>query len=348
MPMTSTLTDREGTEGSLSIDVHTHVVPSDMGNVAFAGAPRLRSDGDDHVVEIQDRPFRRVSPRAWDLDLRRADMDRDRVAMQILSPMPDLYSYWAPADAASDLCRTVNTWISNQARTDPLRFVGLGMLPMQDPDLAAGMVTEIAAAGLAGVAIGSNVEGQPLYTGLFTEVFAELEAHGLMVFVHAYRPPARTTLSRPLDANACTFPADVGLALSGLVAEGQVHHWPDLRWLFSHGGGSALASLPRLAHLRSVTGSEQPPIGGDLHRIWVDLLVYEPTLLHAAIAVYGATQVVVGSDYPFLPDRPGELADRTPGLTDEQLAALRHGNARALLHRDTVTHPGEENLHATP
>lgn len=329
-----------------AIDVHTHVVPRDLplGLTDHADLPRVVEDGSTHVVHVQGRPFRTITPAAWDLETRRADMERDGVAIQILSPMPDLYGYWDGAARADAMCDALNDWLASATRTDPSHFRAFGSVPLQDPDRAGDALHRIAAMGLAGVAIGSNVEGRPLHDPAYREFFAEAERLELAVFVHAYRPPTRQLFEDRLDANACTFPNDVGLALAGLLATGVLSAYPDLTWLFSHGGGSALLSIARLTHLRSrVAGDEQAVdwVRAALGRVFVDLLVYSPPLLQAVFDTLGETRVVVGSDYPFLPGRPGEILDQMPELTSDVRAQVRRDNARNLLGAHSPTSPLE-------
>ena len=84
------------------IDVHTHVVPLDL---PFAGTsgdewPRLERNGDSAVAYVGGQPFRSVERSAWDPERRRQDMKEDGVERQVLSPMPELFCYWAEARAA--------------------------------------------------------------------------------------------------------------------------------------------------------------------------------------------------------------------------------------------------------
>ena len=66
------------------------------------------------------------------LNARLADMDRDGVAKQALSPMPELFSYWAPPADGGIWASSLNRWIAEACSTAPDRFVGLGTVPMQD------------------------------------------------------------------------------------------------------------------------------------------------------------------------------------------------------------------------
>lgn len=125
----------------------------------------------------------------------------------------------------------------------------------------------------------------------------------------------------------------MGLALMGLLVEGVFADHPQLQWIFSHGGGSALVSLPRLVALRTMAAGDEDAgaqMTAQLAGVHVDLLVYSPALLHLALDTFGSGRVVVGSDYPFLPDPPGAILAGA-GLPAEVVAGIRSANAAALL-----------------
>jgi aminocarboxymuconate-semialdehyde decarboxylase len=132
-----------------------------------------------------------------------------------------------------------------------------------------------------------------------------------------------------------TFPNEIGYAAAGLVAEGVLHRHPGLRVCMSHGAGSLGLTLPRLDRMWEFDPGfrERLPVRpSDLARtLFVDLLVFAPYALAFVLQVLGNERVVVGSDYPFMPDRPGAILEHMTGLTSDDLERIGRGNARALL-----------------
>ena len=110
-------------------------------------------------MEIGGAAYRRFDNRNWSVERRITDMDQSGVARQVLSPLPELLSYWFAAPAAAEMARHVNGAIAQMMARVPDRFAGLAMVPLQDPDLAAAMVLGLRSDGFSGVEIGSNIDG---------------------------------------------------------------------------------------------------------------------------------------------------------------------------------------------
>jgi aminocarboxymuconate-semialdehyde decarboxylase len=322
------------------IDVHTHVVPSELPFGSFPGDlwPRVHVAGDRGDVYTGATLFRSVTSAAWDPVRRADDMARDGVERQVLSPMPELFCYWADAASAARYTAEMNAWLAGQVRAGGGTFDGFGIVPMQDPERAASMLADVAALGLRGVEIGSNVAGVPLHDPRYAAFFAEAERLELTVFVHAFHPHGFDTITGGPAASGVTFPNEIGYAIAGLVAEGVLHRHPWLRVCASHGAGSLGLTLPRMDRMWDFDPGfreRMPERPSDLaRRVFVDLLVFAPWALRFVVEVLGVDRVVVGSDYPFMPDAPGAVLEQLTDLGREDLDRITVGNARALLGDD--------------
>jgi aminocarboxymuconate-semialdehyde decarboxylase len=284
------------------------------------------------VVYVGGQPFRSVERSAWDPEQRRQDMKEAGVARQVLSPMPELFSYWADAKAADRYCREMNQWLASQVGED---FDAFGIIPMQDPELAAASLAEVKELGLRGVEIGSNVNGAFLHSGPFHQVFAEADRLNLAVFIHAFHPHGFESLTGGPAASGVTFPNEIGFAMGALIAEGVLAEFPTLRVCATHGAGSLGLLLPRLDRMWAMDPSFQERLSerpsAYARRIFVDLLVFAPHALEFVLAMVGDDQVVVGSDYPFMSDAPGAVLEELQSLNETQRRRIKEVNPLRLL-----------------
>jgi hypothetical protein len=112
------------------IDVHSHIVPErfpgEPSPAANARWPCMHAkNATDATVMIGDKPFREIDSRSWSVARRMEDMDRDHVAMQALSPMPELLSYWFTPSDGLEMAR----WMNHTNRVDGER----GAEPIRGP-----------------------------------------------------------------------------------------------------------------------------------------------------------------------------------------------------------------------
>lgn len=319
------------------IDVHTHVIPPvDYAVGADPRWPVVEVDHDGATVMVAGRPFRRVRRSAVDLDRRLAEVQAGRtVRAQVLSPMPELFSYWAPPGQAAEVCRRVNDWIAAAVADHPGTFHGLGIVPLQDPELAAAEVVRLAGSGLSGVEVGSNVEGRLLSDERLEPFFEVAAAAGMGVLVHAFHPPQANQVPRGPAGSAVTFPHEVAVGVGALIAGGVLARLPGLRLAASHGGGGLVFTLGRMSHAWA-----HGPLGDTLpedpmayaRRLFYDTLLFRADALRFLLQAVGERQVVVGSDYPFSSVEPGwPLQELAAELGPAAMAVVAEESAAAFL-----------------
>jgi len=324
------------------IDIHTHVVPENF--PAYAGKGRdvawptmAAAHACHRHVMISGKVYRTVSDGAWSVPRRIEAMGGMRVTRQALSPMPELLSYWLPAEDGKAMTRYLNEQIAGMISLAPDRFVGLGCVPLQDVDAShAELDFVMKKLRFSGVEIASHVNGVPIGDARFEPFFAAAEQLGAAIFVHPLRPAGQERIVGAFTEQAVCFPGEIALAAASFITGGIAARHPKLRIAFSHGGGALGVLMHRLAHAWNVIpkAKESLPESPVVYarRFFYDCLVFDPLAVRFVIDSFGSSQICVGSDYPFNmgDDDPLGKAEKC-GLDAATLAAIRAGNAKRFL-----------------
>lgn len=320
------------------IDVHSHFVPNgwpDLGE----GRPWLRPDSErEAMIMVGSREFRRIADNCWAAEVRLADMDADGVDMQVVSPTPVFFNYDAPVGEAEKISRIFNDLALEICQPDSKRLVPFCQVPLQDADAACRELERAIASGHRGVEIGNHVGDRDLDDAGIVTFLQHAASLDVPVFVHPWDMAESPRLNRWMARWLTGMPAETHLSIISLVLGGVFDRVSeDLRICFAHGGGSFAFWLGRFEnawHRRPdlVSTSDHPP-SHYLDRFSVDSVVFDPRALRTLVDVLGASQVMVGSDYPYpLGERPvGDVVVQAGFLDDTQRQAIRRGNAERFL-----------------
>lgn len=324
-------------------DVHAHALVPDVESLV-AGRAELdleqrqtarRMGGESLAVTQQVLVATRA--RLIDLTARLAAMDAASVDVQLVSPSPTQYHYWAGAKLAREIWTVTNEGIAALCQAAPRRLAGLGVAPLQHPHLAAAALDHaVLDCGLKGIEISSWAPGPDgrivdLSDPGLDELWARAEELDAVIFLH----PMGCTMDGRLDQwyleNIIGQPLEHTIALSHLIFSGVLDRHPRLKLLAAHGGGYLPTYLGRFDH----AWNERPevrrclhPPSEYMHRIAVDSLVYTPDALRGLVDVFGAERVLIGTDYPFdmgVTD-PVSRVD-SAGLADRDRDLIAGGNA---------------------
>ena len=288
-----------------------------------------------------------ATAKCWPSPRRLADLPDMGLSHQVISPMPELLSYWLDLADAQPLIRYLNERTAVMAAESNGRLIGLAAVPLQDADAA---VAELRhgheSQGLVGVEVGSNVNGSAIGDARFDEFYAAGVDLDVPVFVHALKPIGMERLVGPAPLQqVLAYPTDVGLAAASVITGGLLQRYPRLRIASSHGGGTLAVLLPRLqqgwqtfpALADSIPVSPVEQAKG----LFYDTLVNDAPMLRHPIATFGVEALMLGTDYPFNFHEPRPLARLDDaGLDAPTRDALAFGNAYRFLGRAAVTADG--------
>ncbi|MDX3694481.1 amidohydrolase family protein [Streptomyces europaeiscabiei] len=331
-----------------TIDVHAHLLLPEVeeavaGHTGLAEARDLDTRRNGPAALAVNGPMvgARV-PRLTDVAARLAAMDAAGVDMQLVSPSPSHYHYWAEPQLAERVCRLANEGTAAHCAKAPDRLHGLGLIPLQHPHLAVALLDHALDEGLKGVELSSHAP-EPGGTGAvelsdprLAPFWARAEETGALVFLH----PFGCTLDERLDqwylSNTVGQPTENAVALSHLIFSGVLDRHPDLKLIAAHGGGYLPTHIGRSDHAwrarPDARDCAREP-SGYLKQLYFDSLVHDPHVLRELVRTAGPDRVLLGSDYPFDMGTEDPLdALRAADLPDADFHAVRGGNATVLLN----------------
>jgi aminocarboxymuconate-semialdehyde decarboxylase len=304
------------------IDVHTHAVDPELPDLGREYSrdrwPSVERIGDTTAwLNYGDRRYRHIDHRCWSTDARLADMDRDGVALQVLSPVPVTFCYEADAAGAAELATAQNEFFARMIAEHPTRFAALGAVALQDPDLAVAELRScMSRPGFLGVEIATQVRGRELADEQFDRFFAAAHELGAMVLVHPRDEDLAARMAGLPMGFGAGMPIETATAAASLLTSGALVRRPGARLCLAHGAGALPAIIGRLDKGAQIAGmaSDSAELPSRLATsLWCDSLTYNRTALLAAVEVVGAEHVVFGSDYPF-PAVPDPIDDVVAGL----------------------------------
>ncbi len=172
------------------VDAHAHLLPRDYPPGAPECFPRMEPvDGSTARTLVFGGLRFRARDVFFEAERRVEEAAASGVDVEVLTPMPPLLRYDLPATDGLTLARHVNEFTAQLCSFDPTRLIGLGMVPLQNPEAAAAELAAVGDQGLRGVEIASNVLDVSIGDERFLPFFTEAERLGLAVFVHAMPPP---------------------------------------------------------------------------------------------------------------------------------------------------------------
>src|SRR6266481_4506295 len=313
----------------MTVDVHAHCY--------FHESISLMGDQADKVLP----PVKGVPEHFIVIEQRLKEMDAMAIDMEVLSINP--FWYGKDRDTAAQIVKLQNEKLAELCAARPERFAAFASLTLQFPDLA---VQQLEAAvrkqGLRGAAIGGSVLGEDFSDPKFHPVWARAEELGAVLFIHPQSTPelAKRFKGNGWLSNTIGNPLDTTMALQHLIFEGTLDRFPGLKILAAHGGGYLGSYAPRSDHACFVAppGACNPEIKLKkqpteyLRQLYFDALVFTPEALRHLVAQVGASQVMLGSDHPFIWEQhPVDHIFATATLSDDEKAAILGGNAARLL-----------------
>jgi 6-methylsalicylate decarboxylase len=263
-------------------------------------------------------------------------MDKGGIAVSVLSISTP--SVWLGDNASSRrFARECNEDAAKIQQDYKDRFGHFASLPLPDVE---GCLREIDYAfgtlKADGIALTTSYDDKYPGEAAFAPVFDELNRRKAVVYFHPTAASFAFNIVPNIPPPTIEFPFDTTRAIVSLLFSGTFSRCPDIKWIFSHGGGA----LAMFAHRLMGLAKNRPELGAkvpngvmhELSRLYLDVVgVTSPGALQAVLDIVPMSHLLFGSDFPFWSPETTIKGLADLNLPAADLAAIERGNALKLL-----------------
>ena len=265
------------------------------------------------------------------------EMDKAGIATAMLSQYSGFW--FGDVNQARRDAREINEWAAAKwVGPYKTRFGLFASLPLPDVE---GSLREIEYAfdtlKADGVSLITSYDDKWLGDKALDPVFDELNRRKAIVYTH------------PLEANCCKnplkgmgpqtleYPTDTTRAIANLLITNTATRCPDIRFIFSHAGGTLVSIAGRILGNQVTPDGLAKPAEANSRLYHVRRFYYDtagsanPVQLQSLKLLVPTSQIVFGTDYPFGALSATVSGVQTSGLTAEELRGVYRDNALRIL-----------------
>lgn len=264
-------------------------------------------------------------------------MDQAGIATALISMPTGGLPANLSGEPARSLVRDSNDFGAQMSHDYPGRFGLFASLPMLEPDAALREIEYVFGTLKAdGIGImtdyGDKWPGDPV----FAPIFEELNRRKSIVFVHPTTPSCCTSLLPGVPASWVEYDFDTTRAVTSLLVNGTLTKFPDLRFIVTHSGGTLPVLARRVSDMFPPALAAGAPQGveAELKKLYYDIANgANPPSLAALTKLVPMTQLLFGTDYPFVKISITVDGFREYGFPAKDVQAINRGNAMRLFPR---------------
>jgi 6-methylsalicylate decarboxylase len=311
------------------IDTHQHLFP-----------PRYVSENMDAILAVAPGMPTSIST-DWSPQLAIEAMDRFGIAAAVLSiSTPGVW--FGDVKRSRATARYCNEYGARLMADHPGRFGMFATISLADVE---GSLREIEYAldvlELDGVGLMTSIDNRWPGDPAFAPIFDELNRRKAAVYFHPSCPTSAMDLVPGIPPSILEFVFDTTRAISSLLYSGTLSRCADIKFIFSHGGGTApfladrIASLVRRPNYPELRERIPKGVEYELRKLYYDVvsIAGNPSGFQALKGVAASSQILFGTDFPFYRIEHAIDGLAKCDLTETDLTAINHQNAAALFPR---------------
>jgi predicted TIM-barrel fold metal-dependent hydrolase len=249
--------------------------------------------------------------------------------------------WFGDPEQARRLARDSNEYAAKMVADYPGRFGSFATLTLPDID---GSLREIEYAldvlKADGIMLFTSYDDKWLGDPFFAPVFEELNRRQAVVFTHPTTNACCANLLPGISSAEIEYGTDTTRAIVRMVYSGAAKRYPNIRMIFSHGGGTMPYLIGRFVNRVPRSGHGGPErlehdFQAEVAKFYYDTAqTFNPVPMTALKHVVPTSQILFGTDYPYR-----SSIENTTGLTESkafdsrELEGIKNENALLLLPR---------------
>lgn len=321
------------------VDMHAHFYGGGLVDRLLARdrRPFLRKADDDTLKMVAmngEFPFK---PDYFDVAVGLAQMDRQGLTHRMLTFPGALGIDVLPAAEAAEGIEAFNTRLSEMTVETGGRIIGLAGLPLDDIPRAAGEVRRIRRdLKLPGFILPSNYFNSIEEAKTLAPILEAANETGCLIMLHpglkvGEEPPAPPADHMQYRTSAVALQSQIAQNVLTVILSDIQDLWPRLQFQLVNLGGTLPFIYERMESIARHRNADDPFPTQRLKNLWYDCASLGPRALEAAVDLYGADRIFLGSDYPIFSDNPYERALKPARLDERDKTRIAGLNAMELL-----------------
>jgi 6-methylsalicylate decarboxylase len=289
------------------------------------------------IAAISSRKTNQRPLEQWTVSKSIEDMDKSGVATAMISTSePGVW--FGDNDAARKLARECNELGARMMADHPGRFGMFSTIPLPDVD---GALREIEycqdTLKADGVCLMTSYEGKYPGDPAFAPIMSELNRRKGVVFLHPVKAECCKDLQPELAPALIELGTETTRSIASIIFDGTASRYPDIRFIFSHGGGTMPYLMTRFTSL-----AERPDIAQKLphgllyevQKLYFDTAnFYGPYGWPTMLKLVPLPHILFGTDFPFSSAADVAKGLSEAGLKTDDLRSIERENALALFPR---------------
>ena len=272
------------------------------------------------------------------------DMDKAGIATSMISPTAPAV-WFGNVEESRRVAREMNEYAAAKMVGEYKGRFGLfASLPFPDVE---GSLKEIEYAfdtlKAEGVGVLTSYDNNKwLGDKLFAPIFDELNRRKAVVYTHPLSLACCGNLVEGVTPQILEYPSDTTRAIMSLIVSGTAMRCPDIKFIFSHAGGTIVSVAGRFlgpaGNGDGITRPAEPNSRlAQVRRFYYDTAQStNPVLLGALKTLVPMSQIVYGSDFPFANASAQVAGLQTCGLSADELRSIYRDNAVKIFAKTRV------------